>query len=520
MSMEQKQQAMEAAAAQAEVDEYEDDEGDETDLVGGRKFLLFTAMPGWLVSMVIHAVGLLILAILTVPDPMQRVANIITAAPPLENVEEIEEFEEELLTPLDVDVSTDFLADAVPMEMISSMVPEDVTQVAVSADVDAAAISVDLVDFGAETAPRSDLYKEIGSFSGSGLEGRGAGARKALVAKYGGNEQSEAAVAAALRWIAAIQMDDGGWSFDHRLGTPRPERLSDNPGNLATARNGATAMAVLPFLGAGQTHVEGSYRKQVQGGLAYLINSMKRDGGLNESGGSMYSHGLAAITLTEAYGMTKDRALMAPAQASLNFIAASQDPIGGGWRYQPRQPGDTSVVGWMLMAMKSGHMSYLQVHPNTIRGTIKFLDSVQMNSGAYYGYTSPARRPSTTSIGLLCRMYLGWSQDHAALMDGVRYLAETGPSKTDMYYNYYATQVMRQIEGSYWDAWNREMRDYLINTQVKDGPAKGSWHFRGGHGAERGGRLYNTSLATMILEVYYRHMPIYQKQATTEEFPL
>jgi hypothetical protein len=66
-------------------------------------------MPGWLVSMVIHAVGLLILAILTVPDPMQRVANIITAAPPLENVEEIEEFEEELLTPLDVDVSTDFL---------------------------------------------------------------------------------------------------------------------------------------------------------------------------------------------------------------------------------------------------------------------------------------------------------------------------------------------------------------------------------------------------------------------------
>jgi hypothetical protein len=43
---------------------------------------------------------------------------------------------------------------------------------------------------------------------------------------------------------------------------------------------------------------------------------------------------------------------------------------------------------------------------------------------------------------------------------------------------------------------------------------------RGDHGSERGGRLYCTSMATMILEVYYRHMPIYGKQAATEDFPL
>ena len=521
MSAEQKQQAMEASAAEAELEGQDDDqEGDEEYAVGGHRFLLFTAMPGWLVSMVVHAVGLLILAILTIPDQVDRVKNIITAAPPMENVEEIEEFEEELLKPLDVDVNTDFLAEAVPMEMISAMVPEDVTQVAMSNDIDAAAIAVDLVDFSAETAPKSDLYKTIGSFSGSGLEGRGAGARGQMVAKYGGNEQSEAAVAAALKWIAAVQVDDGGWNFDHRLGSPNPARMSDHPGNLTEARNGATAMALLPFLGAGQTHVEGTYKSNVKGGLAFLMTKMKRDGGLNEGGGSLYSHGLAAIVLSEAFGMTKDRALQAPAQASLNFIAYAQDPIGGGWRYQPRQPGDTSVVGWMLMALKSGHMAYLQVHPNTIRGAIKFLDSVQMDSGAYYGYTSPAKRPSTTSIGLLCRMYLGWNQENQALVDGVKYLAATGPSNTDMYYNYYATQVMRQYEGEYWDAWNKRMRDHLVNSQVKDGPAKGSWYFAGGHGAERGGRLYNTSLATMILEVYYRHLPIYQKQATTEEFPL
>jgi hypothetical protein len=42
----------------------------------------------------------------------------------------------------------------------------------------------------------------------------------------------------------------------------------------------------------------------------------------------------------------------------------------------------------------------------------------------------------------------------------------------------------------------------------------------GGHANERGGRLYTTCMATMMLEVYYRHLPIYQKNAADEEFAL
>ena len=37
---------------------------------------------------------------------------------------------------------------------------------------------------------------------------------------------------------------------------------------------------------------------------------------------------------------------------------------------------------------------------------------------------------------------------------------------------------------------------------------------------DKGGRLYCTSLATMILEVYYRHLPIYGKKAAEDEFEL
>mgnify|MGYP002626291194 FL=1 len=118
-------------------------------------------------------------------------------------------------------------------------------------------------------------------------------------------------------------------------------------------------------------------------------------------------------------------------------------------------------------------------------------------------------------------MYLGWKKDEPALERGVQKLSASGPSKGNMYYNYYATQVMRQFGGDYWKKWNSEMRDYLVNSQAKNGHMTGSWFFEGGgHGAEAGGRIYATSLATMILEVYYRHMPIYGKQAAEEDFPL
>ena len=77
---------------------------------------------------------------------------------------------------------------------------------------------------------------------------------------------------------------------------------------------------------------------------------------------------------------------------------------------------------------------------------------------------------------------------------------------------------MRHWEGEPWDNWNKSIRDWLVKTQVQEGPEKGSWYSKSRWGS-RGGRLYYTSMATMILEVYYRHLPIYRKQSTEEEFP-
>ncbi len=107
-------------------------------------------------------------------------------------------------------------------------------------------------------------------------------------------------------------------------------------------------------------------------------------------------------------------------------------------------------------------------------------------------------------------MYMGWDRDNPALKNGVEYLSKTGPSTKDVYYNYYATQVMHHWGGEEWKKWNLVMRDRLINTQVQEGPGTGSWKPTGGHGSTQGGRLFETCMSIMTLEVYYRHLPIYK----------
>lgn len=478
------------------------------------RFLLLAAVPSWLISMILHVVLLLMLAYITLPEarPNKQIVAVSTPA----TMEQLEDLDEPEIEPIPL---TDLSSDA-PVAIDSEQMPEDTLSVPAFTDKDAAPLHMELQKFGELTAPNTEMTSTIGNIGGTGLEGRGGEARKAMVRKYGGSKGSEAAVANALEWLAAHQMADGGWDFDHTRG-PCKGRCS-HPGIGPPARNAATAMALLPFLGAGQTHKEGEYKANVERGLAYLIKHMRVRSGMGdfvEPGGNMYSHGLAALTLTEAYAMTNDPGLLKPAQLALNYIVYAQDPVGGGWRYRPKQPGDTSVTGWQLMALKSGHLAYLKVPGATILGANKFLDFVQTDNGAKYGYTMPAARPSMTSVGLLCRMYLGWKRDESALKAGVEYLHALGPSP-NIYYDYYATQVLLQYGGKMWDDWNAIMRDRMVKTQDIKGHAKGSWYFADAPHGSRGGRLYCTSMATMILEVYYRYMPLYGKEATEEDFPL
>ncbi|HEX6983829.1 MAG TPA: hypothetical protein VF170_00565, partial [Planctomycetaceae bacterium] len=233
----------------------------------------------------------------------------------------------------------------------------------------------------------------------------------------------------------------------------------------------------------------------------------------NDSHAGMYIQGLAAIALAESYAMTKDHRLRRPVESAAQFIVSAQDPERGGWRYEPGRDSDTSVVGWQLMALKSAQAAGVRTSGRAFAGVGKFLGSVAAEGGSRYGYTEPqADRPSTTAIGLLCRMYLGWDRKTPALAAGVRYLAETGPDFNDLYYTYYATQVLHHWGGEEWESWNLRTRDGLLARQVKAGGHAGSWNPGGTYAGRSGGRLFDTCLAIMTLEVYYRHLPLYERE--------
>ena len=196
----------------------------------------------------------------------------------------------------------------------------------------------------------------------------------------------------------------------------------------------------------------------------------------------------------------------------MDYIAYAQDNNTGGWRYNPGESGDTTVTGWMLMALKSGQMARLNVQSPAIFAAERFLNSVQNQDGSQYGYQSRKPRPATTAVGLLCRMYTGWRRDNPGLVKGVAQLNAWGPSQDSLYYDYYATQVLFHWAGPEWDPWNRKMREHLISSQERVGHQSGSWYFESQQSAA-GGRLYNTAMAAMILEVYYRFMPLYGEEA-------
>jgi hypothetical protein len=338
--------------------------------------------------------------------------------------------------------------------------------------------------------------------------------RQRSVKLYGGTKASEAAVERGLDWLAAHQNANGSWSLTNFHANCKHARCAD-VGTVHSDPAG-TGMALLPFLGAGHTPRTGKHKRTVALALHWLVSQQQADGTwlAREDGRPMYGHAMASIALCEAYGMTKDPKLRAPARKALDYIVKAQHPASGGWRYRPNQPADTSVVGWQLMALKSGEMAGLTVPAKVFEGIKRWLSSVEGNkpTGGVFGYQSTSPTPAMTAQGLLCLQYLGARRDDRRMRAGTDYLLKHLPraGAETSYYWYHANQVMYHMQGKPWKAWNDKLRDLLVSTQEKKGALAGSWK-PVDHREKPGGRVYATALRVLMLEVYYRHLPLYQQ---------
>jgi hypothetical protein len=361
----------------------------------------------------------------------------------------------------------------------------------------------------------TDMSKNITRALGSGLpsamQGRAGGtARQQMMQKTGGKEKSELAVMKGLRWLKDHQNEDGSWSDQFKPAM--------------------TGFAILCFLGHGETPESPEFGPTVKKGVDWLLArgnefqgrmSLTKEGwGTGNDG--VYQHAIATYAMGEYYTMTKDERFAELLKLAVTHIVQGQAPDGGwNYRYSKEPNSDTSVSGWQIQALKAAHLTGLGIPgvDESLDKAMLDLKRVQGPKGGF-GYRKPEDRYSLTGVGVLCTYF--WKQDKdKTVKDGLEFMLENSDrefpvkykhEKADLYAWYYNTQACLMYGGSAWTKWNRLFQDEIADAQSQDGswpPVAGN---SPGGGLQRepdgAGPFYRTSLCILMLEVFYRYMPI------------
>ncbi len=362
-----------------------------------------------------------------------------------------------------------------------------------------------------------------GAGGGSGRGGRRSGRRK-------GSKKTEQVVDKGLEWLSRHQSPAGFWDADGFS-------CQDGGGPcLAGSRGGAvydtgvTGLALLAFLGAGESPRRGDYRMTVAKGVRWLMKSQDGEGCFTSRSISNFSYNQAIATLAmiEAYDLSRLPSIKRSAKKGLAFCLSMQNPYKA-WRYGvANSQNDVSVTGWMAMVLKAAKNAKLDFDERSLVWARDYIIEMTSEETGRVGYVRPgeptAREPSKkaefpsdeseamTAAGICTRIFSGEDPKNSRLVKlGIENLLlkklpvwDQARGSIDMYYWYYGTLAMFQYGGVAWKKWNAAMKEAVIDRQRVDGAFSGSWDPKGPW-AESGGRVYSTALMTMCLEVYYRY---------------
>ena len=400
----------------------------------------------------------------------------------------------------------------------------------------------------------SDAYKK-----------RAPSIRPQMITSFGGDAEINQTIENGLKFLSKTQWPDGRWRFHQQ---PASLKVSQELQQNGTKKcdTAATALALLSMLGAGYTHKDGLYREEIQKGLNFLVqhqqtvpivgkNGVKGAIGAiydaddvidsNEANNEFYNyrsyaHAMAATALCEAYGLTHDPKLLPAAQAAARYIIATQNPRLGGWRYetmgmegQPHIESDTSSSGWQIMALRSA-MAAEVLEPDEVIPALnnaqRWLNRAQNPENKRFIYNPDIgmdskyadwkkTTPAMTAEGLFMQWCI--NPDLVDSQQTIPYLLQNAPGKnhdleydTDVYYWYYGTAVMFAQKGEAWKTWQSAIMPLLQRTQLPaDHPCGGSWDTEKptrDKWSNIGGKHYITTMNLMIMEIYIRHLSIYQ----------
>ncbi|MDA7619488.1 terpene cyclase/mutase family protein [bacterium] len=328
-----------------------------------------------------------------------------------------------------------------------------------------------------------------------------AGDRSARLMASGGTSQCEEATMKALRWLKKMQNKDGSWDKKY------PSAI--------------TGLALLAFLGHCETPESVEFGDAVFSATTFLVDlGMKKKGKLSTDLNDRwcYEHAIATYALCESYSFSQMFGYQIPnldkvVQNSVQWIINNQNQAGGwNYRYEEHPRWDTSITAWHLQALKAAKntgLEFKNLERCSKAALQAVLDTQQEHGGFGYGKSGPSGSSkghfSLTGAGTLCvQQHKG--NNHAAVGKGRRYMDKHNSfdfkKYANLYDHYYTSQAMINLGGKSWKVYNQLFRDELIKNQAKDG----SWGDPAGN-HHSAGKTYNTCLATLMLEVYYRYLP-------------
>jgi len=326
-------------------------------------------------------------------------------------------------------------------------------------------------------------------------------------------EHTIAPVLRALRWLAKNQNDDGSW------GLTKPA---------------ITSLALLAYLAHGETPASPEFGRAVEAGLRYLLKAQKPDGRFVGADGHDYTQPIAAFALAEAYGMTRIPQIKEAAVKAIREVIKGQNPSGGfNYSLKPSDRDDTSYMAWCVQALKAANVAGLAHDVEGLDACMqKAILGFRKNYGEAngyggFGYTGPSASHGISGAGVLCMQFLGEAKSKEVrsalpmLQQKWAFNWDEPPAGSVVYYWYYITQVFFMEGGPAWESWNQQFSHGLTKAQDVIGKDASGYVDHEGHAQEIGswtspaknehnggnGKVMDTILCTLMLEVYYRYLP-------------
>jgi prenyltransferase/squalene oxidase-like repeat protein len=332
-----------------------------------------------------------------------------------------------------------------------------------------------------------------------------------------------------LAWLASHQQLDGSWKGD--VGFKLNNGYELVPEGEGRGHVGVTALAGMAFLANGQRPGRGRYGEVVDRALDYVLSCVQDNGFISSNGTRMYSHAFATLFLAEIVGMVRRDDVREKLEDAIRLIVDSQNGEGG-WRYVPfARESDMSITVCQVMALRAARNVGIPVPRATIERAVGYVKESKVGEGPggrrafpidtedkgafrYQRQHFSRASFSLTAAGVVTLYGAGVYADRDIEL-GLDYLerhleefsAEWGENHDGHYFfyygHYYAVQAMYVALGPRWRRYFEHVRGVLLRMQD---PKEGSWPNRYGPGP-----AFSTAVATLILQIPYRYLPIFQR---------